>query len=390
VGSERRELREHDGTGEAVALKVDDLVFVGNPISPDASTVETGNGADQASRALKRIGLLVEQAGGTRHDILDVVSFHADSREIKPTLEAARDFFESDFPAWTPVAASALPIPGQRVALNAIAKLGDEPRQCIVPDTIAWWRDYPISAGCKKGDLLFVAGQYGSDADGNVNTPGDHAGQARNALNRIKEICELAGGGLEDVIDLTSFHQDPRWIEAVVEMCEDEFLDAATGPEYPAWTTVGTPGLLKHGMLGQYRAIAELAGGDRVGSTPAELGWGERNVAGAAKKTGGRLIGATGVVPSSPDGKAVERGDAEAQARHCFEQLRDTLVGLGASIGEVTNVSSYHLDAHSMDTALRVAGDYFPADSPPAWTAAGMTGFWREGQLHCIQALAVS
>ena len=240
-----------------------------------------------------------------------------------------------------------------------------------------------------KDDLLFVAGQYGSDADGNVNTPGDHAGQARNALNRIKEICEVAGGGLGDVIDLTSFHQDPRWIDAVVEMYEEEFIDA-TDAAYPAWTTVSTPGLLKHGMLGQYRAVAELTGGARVGSTPAELGWGERKVAGAAKKAGGRLIGVTGVVPSGPDGEVVDRGDPEAQAHHCFKQLGSTLDGLGASLENVAQVSSYHLDPSSMDAALRVAGDYFPSSASPTWTVAGMTGFWREGELHCIQALAVT
>ena len=386
--SERKQLREHDGTGEAVAVQVGDLVFVGGPISPDASTAETGEAVDQATRALERIGLLVEQAGGKRGDILDVISLHADSREIEPMLEVAREFFESDFPAWTPVAASALPIPGQRVAMSAIAKLGDAPKRCIVPDTIAWWRDYPISAGCMKGELLFFSGQYGSDADGNVNTPGDHAGQARNALNRIKEICELAGGGLDDVVDLTSFHQDPRWIEAVVELYEEEFFDASGGPAFPAWTTVGTPGLLKHGMLGQYRGFAELGEAPREGSTPAGLGWGKRHVSGAAKKADGRLIGVTGIVAADQEGQVIERGDAGAQARACFELMRTTLDGLGASLGDVAQVSSYHLDAAAMGAALGVAGEYFPG-APPAWTAAGMTGFWSEGQLHCFQALAV-
>ena len=46
--------------------------------------------------------------------------------------------------------------------------------------------------------------------------------------------------------------------------------------------------------------------------------------------------------------------------------------------------------AEALQAALAVAGDYFAAESPPAWTAAGMTGFWREGHLHCIQALAVA
>ena len=347
---------------DAVAVQRGDLIFIGDPLVADTGTTEAGAVHEQAALALERIGRIVEQAGGSRDDVVDIVSFHIDSRDIEPVFDVGREFFQADFPAWTPVAATILPVRGQRVAMSAIAMLGGEPKHCIVPDTIAWWRDYPVSAGCKKGDLLFVAGQYGSDADGNINTPGDHAGQARNALNRIKEICELAGGSLGDVLDLTSFHQDPRWIDSVVDMCRSEFFDSAVTPVLPAWTTVGTPGLLKHGMLGQYRAIAEF-GGDRLASV-------------------------AGVVASSGEGEVIGRGDPEAQAVSCLEHLETTLDGLGASLDDVVQVRSYHLDAEAMDVALAVADGYF-AGSPPAWTAAGMTGFQQEGHLHCIQALTL-
>ena len=162
-------------------------------------------------------------------DVVDLVSLHADARTIETVFEVGRERFGSDFPAWTPVAVTALPAPGTLVTLAAVAHLGDAPKQCVVPDTIKWWRELPASAGCRKGDLLFVAGQYGSDADGNVNTPGDHAGQARNALNRIKEICELAGAGLDDAIAVTSFHQDPRWIPSVRTVYEEEFFGGLDG-----------------------------------------------------------------------------------------------------------------------------------------------------------------
>lgn len=60
---------------------------------------------------------------------------------------------------------------------------------------IAWWRDLGVSAGRRQGDVTVIAGQYASDADGNVNTPGDHGGQAPRRAHRAKEIAGMLGTG---------------------------------------------------------------------------------------------------------------------------------------------------------------------------------------------------
>jgi enamine deaminase RidA (YjgF/YER057c/UK114 family) len=315
----------------------------------------------QAGAAFDELADLLETAGGGLGDVIDLVSLHADARTIETVFEVGRERFGGDFPAWTPVAVTALPVRGALVTLSAVAHLGDAPKRCVVPDTIMWWHDLPASAGCRKGDLLFVAGMYGSDADGNVNTPGDHAGQARNALNRVKEICELTGASLDDVIAITSFHQDPRWIPAVATVYEEEFFGAGGGE--PAWSAVGVPGLLRLGMLGQYRAVAG-AGSDTT------------------------LAAGTGAPPAGEDGDVLHRGDPEAQARAAFDALEQSLATAGMSLADVVQLVSFHIDAESFEAAARVGRELLGGGDAVAWTAGGMTGTWEEGQQHALHALA--
>ena len=347
----------------SVARKVGELVFVGGtgPSADAPAAAPPGDVRGQAHAAFDALAELLETAGGDLGDVIDLVSLHADARTIEMVFEVGRERFGGDFPAWTPVAVTALPVPGALVTLSAVAHLGDAPKRCVVPDTIMWWHDLPASAGCRKGDLLFVAGMYGSDADGNVNTPGDHAGQARNALNRVKEICELSGASLGDVVAVTSFHQDPRWIPSVAAVYEEEFFGAGGGGR--AWSAVGVPGLLRLGMLGQYRAVVD-AGSDAT------------------------LAAGTGAPPAGEDGDVVHRGDPEAQARAAFEALEQSLAGAGMSLADVVQLASFHIDAEAFEAAARVGRELFGGGDAPAWTAAGMTGTWEEGQQHALHALA--
>jgi enamine deaminase RidA (YjgF/YER057c/UK114 family) len=148
-------------------------VFVGGAVADARTLADTPapDALDQARAGFHALAELLDAAGGGMADVIDLVTFHDDARTIEPVFEIGREHLTEPFPAWTPVAVSAHDEPGTRFALSAIAHLGPEEKEGFVPDTIKWWRRYPSSAGCRKGKLLAVAGQHGSDADGNVNTP---------------------------------------------------------------------------------------------------------------------------------------------------------------------------------------------------------------------------
>lgn len=93
---------------------------------------------------------------------------------------------------------------------------------------------YRYSAAIKSGDLLFVSGQVGARDDGTPEP--NFEGQVRLAFANLKAVLEAAGAGLEDIVDLTTFHTDPETQFETVIKVRDEFFP---GVPYPNWTAVG-------------------------------------------------------------------------------------------------------------------------------------------------------
>ena len=91
-----------------------------------------------------------------------------------------------------------------------------------------------------------------SDAEGNVTTPGDTLAQAHYAFRRIREVVELHGSSMDRVVEITSFHKDPRAWEVVMEAGRTYF---EPGHE-PAWTPVAVTGLWNPGYLHEIYALA--------------------------------------------------------------------------------------------------------------------------------------
>jgi enamine deaminase RidA (YjgF/YER057c/UK114 family) len=310
---------------EGSALRCGALVFVG----------DVACGADEL---FPRLAEALEREGASLADLLELTTFHADVREIDDVLAAGADALPAPYPAWSPVGMVGPAAGGERIVARAIAHTGDAEKTTVVPDTISWWRSKPWSAGCRRDDFLAVAGQFGTDTDGNVVMPGHHDGQARNALNRVKETCSLLGAGLDDVVDVWSFHQDPRGIQPSLDVAVGEFF----ADELPAWTAVGAPALYGFGMLGQFRALAEL---------------GRRSLAALSIESGPEVRGAFEAIAALP--------------------------------GTLVEVVCFHKDVRDAEE-VRAAGGEVLGDRVPAWTAVGMTGFRDERSVHAFHALAVS
>jgi enamine deaminase RidA (YjgF/YER057c/UK114 family) len=309
---------------DATVARCGDLAFVGGV---------TGKPDD----LFPRLAEALARENATLADVVELTTFHADAREMDAVFDAGARSLSRPHPAWTPVAMVGPVSDGAPTVARAIAHTGDGEKNAVVPDTISWWHGHPWSAGYRRGGLIAVAGQYGTDTDGHVVTPGYHDGQSRNALNRVREVCSLLGGSLGDVVDVWSFHQDPRGIDPCLEVAAGEFFTDAL----PDWTAAGTPGLYGFGMLCQFRALAEV---------------GER-----------RLV--------------VHAAEAGGDVRAAFEAV-------AALTGELVEVVCFHKDVRDAEDVRR-AGREVLGDRSPAWTAVGMTGFAREESMHAIHALAV-
>jgi enamine deaminase RidA (YjgF/YER057c/UK114 family) len=368
----------------ADAVRAGNLVFVGGRMSAGSGSVR-----DQAEEAFGAVADLLAQAGGGFDDVVDLMSFHTDARDIPAVLEVGRDFFQPGRePAWTPVGMVGAPVSEARVVLRAVAVLGDAPKRCTRPEEPDWWTPYPVSAACGKDELVFVAGQGATGSGGQVAARGDHAGQARVAFGKVAALVEQHGGSLADVIDFCSFHHDARGMAYTNAVFEREVFGDIGPGEASALTTIGSPGLIAPGMLCQYRAIADLTPGTRLSRTPDSVWWHDLPVSGVTRKPRGRLVGISGQVASDGDGEIVHAGDPEAQARYAFEQIHAGLEMLGGSIRDVVEITAFHKDPRDWRVVAEVGREFFTG-AEPAWTSIGTTGLFNEGYLHEIHALAV-
>ena len=140
----------------------------------------------------------------------------------------------------------------------------------------ALYEIYRYSAATRSGDLLFVSGQIGEDADGSIARPTLHIKQAELAYRHIDALLKQAGGSFADVLDFTSFHLDIRGAEPTFTHVYVPNVMGKVSVDIAAVTShVGSSGLQRPGVLGAYSAIADFRAGARTGSTPDSVWWKE-------------------------------------------------------------------------------------------------------------------
>ena len=93
---------------------------------------------------------------------------------------------------------------------------------------------HAYSAAIRSGDLLFVSGQVGSRDDGSPEP--NFEAQVRLAFANLKATLQAGGCGLDDIVDVTSFHTDPEHqFDTVMAIKSEAFPEAP----YPNWTAIG-------------------------------------------------------------------------------------------------------------------------------------------------------
>ncbi|HYJ41554.1 MAG TPA: Rid family hydrolase [Steroidobacteraceae bacterium] len=141
-----------------------------------------------------------------------------------------------------------LPAPGGEVVLpDAGAKKAHDE-----------WR---YAAARRVGDMIYVSGVIVNRHPGEGNDVAAFKLQARRALERLRVILEAAGTDFQHVAMINSFHvwQGPNFAGTRDEQFQafesviGEFMKAP----YPAWTAVGTTGLLSDGGIIEVQLIAK-------------------------------------------------------------------------------------------------------------------------------------
>lgn len=114
----------------------------------------------------------------------------------------------------------------------------------------------------RAGDTLYVSGVIVGRADDEGTDPEAFKAQVRRAFQAIDATLKASGASFDDVVMINSFHvwegpdqPAPRLEQlAMFNAVKSEFMKAP----HPAWTAVGTTGLLNpHGIV-EVQMIAKM------------------------------------------------------------------------------------------------------------------------------------
>ncbi|MEV0440879.1 RidA family protein [Streptomyces spectabilis] len=129
----------------------------------------------------------------------------------------------------------------------------DDARTITNPDTLHDPTPFGYShAASAPGELVFIGGQYASDATG-APVPGDFAAQVELAFERLRSALEGVGLGFEHVVRLGTYIVDHD-VDKLGDL--GKTLHAHFGDRLPAQTLSGVASLALPGMLFEVDAVA--------------------------------------------------------------------------------------------------------------------------------------
>jgi reactive intermediate/imine deaminase len=111
----------------------------------------------------------------------------------------------------------------------------------------------PYSQATRAGDMVFLSGQIPLDPNSGLIVEGDITAQARQAFANLREVCQAAGGSLDDIVRVGLYLTDLSEFAAVNAVMQDVFR-----APYPARSTIEVTALPR-GAKFEVDAIMVLA-----------------------------------------------------------------------------------------------------------------------------------
>jgi enamine deaminase RidA (YjgF/YER057c/UK114 family) len=104
----------------------------------------------------------------------------------------------------------------------------------------------------------------------------------------------------------------------------------------------------------------------------------------------GRLVVVSGQLPLDGDGSLVGRGDATAQLRQVFSNLRDALAAAGATLEQVVKLTVFLTDLADLSAFRSVRDEYLPSGPCPASSLVQVSGLVHPEARAEIEAMAIT
>jgi enamine deaminase RidA (YjgF/YER057c/UK114 family) len=107
------------------ATRVGDTIWVSGQVGIDANLRPAAGLAEQARLAFLGLKTVLEAAGSTLGDVVELMTFHIDLQGGAAEFAAVKDeFFPACYPAWSAVGVTQLAMPELLVEIRAVAVAG--------------------------------------------------------------------------------------------------------------------------------------------------------------------------------------------------------------------------------------------------------------------------
>ncbi|MBU3914763.1 RidA family protein [bacterium] len=111
----------YDSMQFSQAVRVGNMVWVSGQVGMDES-FQMGEGIEaQARMAFQNLERVINEAGGTLADIVEIVTYHTSMNDMHEFSKVKLEFIPENYPAWTAVGVTELVIPGLLIEIRATA-----------------------------------------------------------------------------------------------------------------------------------------------------------------------------------------------------------------------------------------------------------------------------
>jgi enamine deaminase RidA (YjgF/YER057c/UK114 family) len=124
-------------------------------------------------------------------------------------------------------------------------------------ETLASFGDYSPVARAVPGEIVAVAGQFGTDRTGSFPDGDSAEEQVRGAFANVGNALQAAGLGYSDILKFNTYLVGRDTIPAFMKVRKEVFADIyPNGDDYPPNTLLLVTGLVEERFLVEIEAIA--------------------------------------------------------------------------------------------------------------------------------------
>lgn len=107
------------------ALRINDTIYCSGQVGMDENGFIPESYTEQAELAFKNLQAVLESAGASLDDVVDLVSFHVDlPAQAEDVVAVKNKYINSPYPSWTAVGVVALAYPALKLEIKAVAVIG--------------------------------------------------------------------------------------------------------------------------------------------------------------------------------------------------------------------------------------------------------------------------